>query len=418
MILEDSLDGVGGPPSVSSIGDTGPSLSTPASSKKSSKPGKKLVTGYILYSGDIRKGIASSNPDKGFGEVSRMVGNEWRKLPTSEKIAYEEKAARLNEETTAKFAEQEQQQQQLMLQQQGGGGMVGGVGAGGVGKVGGGETCAVFECCWDNCDHQFEDMVDCIEHAVADSSGHVQQFFAAIPPSDVEFQCQWKTCIRMKKQCAPFPSLHRLARHVKEVHIMKSTGRVIPIDQRSKNYVPSSRPPPTPNPTLVQQQQLTATTLAATAAVTTSSQPSIQTTVITAVGVPEVTLAGGLTSNLMGNHARSTPSPHSQNGHTFTQKPLEPLFVTVPPRPQRLLHSEAYIKYIENLSAESRSISNWEKQLRAQPQQMDQSPAIDAAKLPAHWLANGTANHGNVINALWTLRDYMFRDALGLSKMV
>lgn len=24
---------------------------------------------------------------------------------------------------------------------------------------------------------------------------------------------------------------------------------------------------------------------------------------------------------------------------------LEPLFVTVPPRPQRLLHSEAYIKY-------------------------------------------------------------------------
>lgn len=28
-----------------------------------------------------------------------------------------------------------------------------------------------------------------------------------------------------------------------------------------------------------------------------------------------------------------------------TGRNLEPLFVTVPPRPQRLLHSEAYIRY-------------------------------------------------------------------------
>ncbi|XP_039291348.1 protein polybromo-1 isoform X3 [Nilaparvata lugens] len=412
MMLDDSLDGVGGvggPPSVNS--DTGLAggggsfssvLATPTSTKKTNKmSGKKLVTGYILYSGDIRKGIASSNPDKGFGEVSRMVGNEWRKLPTSEKIAYEEKAARLNEETTAKFAEQEQQQQQLLLA--GGAGLSGaGVGgkvgvAGGVGGAGkvtaiGGaakvETCAVFECAWDSCDHQFEDMVDCIEHAVADSTGHVQQFFAAIPPTDVEYQCQWKTCIRMKKQCAPFPSLHRLARHVKEVHIMKSTGRLIPVDQRSKNYTPSrnkgaNRFHPTP---------------------------------VTPAG----NMQRGLSSNIISSHARNTPSPHSQNGATFAaQKPVEPLFVTVPPRPQRLLHSDAYVKYIENLSAESRSISNWEKQLRAS--QLDQSQTaaqIDVAKLPAHWLANGTANHGNVVNALWTLRDYMFRDALGLSKIV
>ena len=26
----------------------------------------------------------------------------------------------------------------------------------------------VHECCWDNCDWQFEDMADCIEHAVAE----------------------------------------------------------------------------------------------------------------------------------------------------------------------------------------------------------------------------------------------------------
>lgn len=37
---------------------------------------KKIVTGYILYSGDVRKGIAADNPTCSFGEVSRMVGNE------------------------------------------------------------------------------------------------------------------------------------------------------------------------------------------------------------------------------------------------------------------------------------------------------------------------------------------------------
>ena len=32
------------------------------------------------------------------------------------------------------------------------------------------------------------------------------------------------------------------------------------------------------------------------------------------------------------------------------QNPPEPMFVSVPPRPQRLLHSEAYIRYIEQYS--------------------------------------------------------------------
>lgn len=38
----------------------------------------------------------------------------------------------------------------------------------------------------------------------------------------------------MRKAIAPFPSLQRLARHVKEVHIQKSQGRVVHPDHRSK----------------------------------------------------------------------------------------------------------------------------------------------------------------------------------------
>jgi len=43
----------------------------------------------------------------------------------------------------------------------------------------------IWECGWDNCDWQFEDQADCLDHAVADQYGHVQTFFSAIPPSGV-----------------------------------------------------------------------------------------------------------------------------------------------------------------------------------------------------------------------------------------
>lgn len=49
-----------------------------------------------------------------------------------------------------------------------------------------------------------------------------------------EYQCQWRACPRIKKNAPPFPSLHRLMRHVKEVHISKSIGRVCPPSDRSK----------------------------------------------------------------------------------------------------------------------------------------------------------------------------------------
>lgn len=40
----------------------------------------------------------------------------------------------------------------------------------------------VFECCWDNCDWQFEDLTDCIDHCIQEPNGHVHQHFANIPP--------------------------------------------------------------------------------------------------------------------------------------------------------------------------------------------------------------------------------------------
>ncbi|XP_011164312.1 protein polybromo-1 [Solenopsis invicta] len=329
---EDSMD-AGGPPSVGST-EAQPVLSntqTPVSTKKKTA-GKKLVTGYILYSSKMRTQITQNNPESSFGEISRIVGNEWRKLPAGEKQAWEERAIKMNED----------------------GGQLKGTTTVGTNST----QDVVYECCWDNCDWQFEDMTDCIDHCIAEQNGHVQSSFVNAP-SDVEYQCQWRGCGRTKKSVPPFPSVQRLARHVKEVHILKSHGRIIPPSERSRNYMPSK------GPTVLPPME-TETSAAATQ---TSSLPAA--------------------------------------------KQPEPMFVAVPPRPSRVLHSDAYLRYIEGLNVENRYISNWDKQMNANP---DNTQIPDVTKLPAEWLGNGVGNHGNVVNALWTLRNMMMRDVLAINK--
>lgn len=82
------------------------------------------------------------------------VNFQWRKLPAGEKQAWEERAVKMNE----------------------GGDSRGTPGSG---------ICTpvdqVFECCWDNCDWQFEDMTDCIDHCIAEQNGHVQSSFINAP---------------------------------------------------------------------------------------------------------------------------------------------------------------------------------------------------------------------------------------------
>jgi len=71
-------------------------------------------------------------------------------------------------------------------------------------------------------------------------------------------------------------------------------------------------------------------------------------------------------------------------------------------------------RYIEGLSVDNKSIANWERHLKATP---ENTPPADVDRL-AHWLNNGFGSHGNLVNALWALREFMVRDALGISKLV
>lgn len=78
-----------------------------------------------------------------------------------------------------------------------------------------------------------------------------------------------------------------------------------------------------------------------------------------------------------------------------------------------LLQIYCNYRYIEALNVENRYISNWDKQMNANS---DNTQIPDVTKLPAEWLGNGVGNHGNVVNALWTLRNMMMRDVLAINK--
>ncbi|XP_054408098.2 protein polybromo-1 isoform X37 [Pongo abelii] len=105
------------------------------------------------------------------------------------------------------------------------------------------------------------------------------------------------------------------------------------------------------------------------------------------------------------------PGPHPP-GPPVIQQPTTPMFVAPPPKTQRLLHSEAYLKYIEGLSAESNSISKWDQTLAARRRDVHLSKEQES-RLPSHWLKSKGA-HTTMADALWRLRDLMLRDTLNI----
>lgn len=114
----------------------------------------------------------------------------------------------------------------------------------------------------------------------------------------------------------------------------------------------------------------------------------------------------------------ATPVNASADQAGYSQQPSGglrrgPLFVKPPPKVQRVLHSEAYLRYIDGLEKGNRTISNFEKTLSVEEKDIEMSQG-DVAKLPAHWLANGKGKHESIKSALWSLRDLMLKDALAI----
>uniref|UniRef100_A0A1Q3F0S5 Putative chromatin remodeling complex rsc subunit rsc1/polybromo n=1 Tax=Culex tarsalis TaxID=7177 RepID=A0A1Q3F0S5_CULTA len=411
-IIDDSIDG---PPSIGSdmlvtaspIPSNALGTPQPGTGKKDKKQGKKLVTGYILYSCEHRKGICASNPDCTFGEVSRIVGNEWRSLPDHEKAAWEQRASKINEENAAKLAAELGESncpspapgksdgplvQEIMQNH-------------------------VYECSWDKCDYQFEDPFDCMEHCVTDVTGCVYKTF--MKAAEQEFFCIWRGCIRLRRNMPAFPHMQRLVKHVREVHLTKTPGKFVTPSERSKNFVPAKRQSITQaHPSTIKHRP--ASSAAAAAAGGSSSSSSSSSQVPVAAASPTVEGAAGSGAGAQG----SQPAPGGAAGannqssnlipapyYNFVPAPpAEPLFVTVPPRPQRVLHSEAYIRYIESLQAGAQYITPWPKTLTVTRETV---PNQDPNRLPVHWLGKkGREKPEAVVDAIWQLRGFLMKDVI------
>ncbi|XP_061583260.1 protein polybromo-1-like isoform X2 [Cololabis saira] len=110
-----------------------------------------------------------------------------------------------------------------------------------------------------------------------------------------------------------------------------------------------------------------------------------------------------------GQHA---PPPYPGQGQPSHLQPTSPMFVGPPPKTQRVLHSEAYLKYIEGLNSESATVSKWDQTLKAQRPDAHLTKEQES-RLPVHWLKSKGA-HTTMVDALWRLRDLMLRDSLNM----
>lgn len=235
---------------------------------------------------------------------------------------------------------------------------------------------------------------------MSEGVGCVQRFFSqqSVQNEPTVYHCLWRNCIRAKRNQPPLPNIQRLVKHVREVHVVKAPGKIVQPQDRGKNYVSSTR------------KHLHHGN---TSSVPQAAQPTQQVIYHHQTAQQVITTPISTGSPQM-NYINQPPVQHQQNViSTYVSTPVEPLFVTVPPRPQRVLHSEAYIKYIEGLQGNSSHVGQWNKTMKA----TRESLGSDASRLPSSWLGDRAKNKPEeVVDALWNLRNFMWRDALALNR--
>ena len=63
--------------------------SAPSSGKKTKKEGpKKPITAFMAFSSAMRASVKEKNPSASFGEIAKIVGQDWKNLSESEKNKY------------------------------------------------------------------------------------------------------------------------------------------------------------------------------------------------------------------------------------------------------------------------------------------------------------------------------------------
>ncbi|KAG5835754.1 hypothetical protein ANANG_G00247370 [Anguilla anguilla] len=317
-----------------------PPQSTPKSmkglSKKEGSKRKINMSGYILFSSEMRAVIKAQHPDFSFGELSRLVGTEWRNLEASKKAEYEERAA--------KVAEQ-QERERAAQQQQG---------------------------------------------ASPRAGTPVGALMGVVPlPTPMGMLNQNMTSVSGMMGACGLPMLP-LQGPVDGIVSMGS----MPPHHMGLPALPHHLPPGVsgfpgmPYPGAMGQGLN---------------------------GMAGSTGAGSSYGQQLGAQGQQAPPPYPGQAQALQpalQQPSTPMFVAPPPKSQRLLHSEAYLKYIEGLNAESSTVSKWDQTLLARRKDVRLTKEQES-RLPSHWLKSKGA-HTTMADALWRLRDLMLRDTLNI----
>ncbi|KAJ6667679.1 hypothetical protein lerEdw1_016000 [Lerista edwardsae] len=316
-----------------------PPQSTPKSAKGSvKKEGSKRkinMSGYILFSSEMRAVIKAQHPDYSFGELSRLVGTEWRNLEANKKAEYEERAAKVAEQQERERAAQQQQQNSSPRAGTPVGALMGVVPP--------------------------PTPMGMLNPQLTPVAGMIGGYPPVLPPLQ-----------------GPVDGMVSMGG-------MQSLAGVPP-----PHHLPPGMPG-IPPPGVMGQN------------------------VSSMVGAPAPGSPFGQQMGILGPPGQQAPPPYpGQNPGTqqVMQQPTTPMFVSPPPKTQRLLHSEAYLKYIEGLSADSSSISKWDQTLSARRRDVHLSKEQES-RLPTHWLKSKGA-HTTMADALWRLRDLMLRDTLNI----
>ncbi|XP_061114170.1 polybromo 1, like isoform X3 [Conger conger] len=275
-------------------------------SKKDGAKRKINMSGYILFSSEMRAVIKARHPDFSFGELSRLVGTEWRNLEATKKAEYEERAAKVVEQQERERAAQQQTASPRA-------GMMGGYGP---------------------------------------------------PMMPMQGPHEGIGMGSMPLHHMGVPALHH--------HLQPGMPGF----------------PGMPYPGVM--------------------GPGVN----AMAGSPTAGNHYGQQMGMIGQGQQAPPPYPGQVGQPALQQPSTPMFVTPPPKTQRLLHSEAYLKYIEGLQAESSTVSKWDHTLTARRRDIHLSKEQEG-RLPSHWLKSKGA-HTTMADALWRLRDLMLRDTLNI----
>ncbi|XP_029286722.1 polybromo 1, like isoform X1 [Cottoperca gobio] len=316
-----------------------PSQTTPKVKGLSKKEGAKRkinMSGYILFSSEMRAVIKARHPDFSFGELSRLVGTEWRNLEATKKAEYEERAAKIVD----------QQERDRPLQKQASpraGTPIGAL----MGVVPSPSTMGM------------------INQTMTPVSGMMGAYGTPYMPMQGPHEGLLSVAPMSPHPAGgPFLPLHHLQQGMPGYPGMPHQGMM-------------------------------------------------------GAGMNGMAGSPGQ-GNYMQQPGMFSPGPHApppypgqgQLGQPSHLQPTTPMFVAPPPKTQRVLHSEAYLKYIEGLNSDSNSVSKWDQTLKAQRRDTHLTKEQES-RLPAHWLKSKGA-HTTMADALWRLRDLMLRDSLNI----